>query len=121
MYQQQDSYTTIEEAITLLQTKQTKTGKTFSAKDLQLLQLAGNKMASLANENPILYLEGLKGLSKLINRQYKDEDLAKMIKSTIKALWMTLPDPFQKITKQTSTQHSLDNDFIEALARQKND
>ncbi|NBP70454.1 MAG: hypothetical protein EBU52_17180, partial [Cytophagia bacterium] len=121
MYQQQDAYTTIEQAITLLQTKQTKTGKTFSTKDLQLLQLTGNKMASLANENPILYLEGLKGLSKLINRQYKDEDLAIVIQSTIKALWMTLPDPLQKSTKQTSTQHSLDNDFIEALARQKND
>lgn len=121
MYQQQDAYTTIEQAITLLQTKQNKTGKTFSTKDLQLLQLAGNKMAALANEDPILYLEGLKGLSKLINYQYKDEDLAIVIQSTIKALWMTLPDPLQKSTKQTSTQHSLENDFIEALARQKND
>jgi hypothetical protein len=121
LVKQEDTNTTIQQAITLLQTKQSILSKTFTTKDLQLLQLAGSKMAALANEDPIRYLEGLKGLSKLINRQYTDEEFSKVIESTIKALWMALPDQLQKSAKHTSTQHSLDSDFIEALARQKND
>lgn len=120
-FKQEDAYVAIQQAITLLQAKKGVNTKTFTANEIQLLQVAGNEMAALSKDNPILYLEGLQGLSKLINGSYSNEELSKVISKTEKALWEALPHSIQKSTQKQSTQHSLDSDFIKALEQQKND
>lgn len=118
---QQNAYAAIQQAMTLLQASKGVTAKTFTTKEIQLLQVAGNEMAALSKDNPILYLEGLQGLSKLINGKYANEELPTVISATEKALWETLPNNLQQSTRKQIVQHTLDSDFIKALGQQKND
>lgn len=120
-FKQEDTYVAIQQAITLLQAKKGVNTKTFTANEIQLLQVAGNEMAALSKDNPILYLEGLKGLSKLINGKYSNEELPIVISATEKALWEALPKKLQQSTRKQTVQHGLDSDFIKAMEQQKND
>ncbi len=118
---QQNAYAAIQQALTLLQAKKNITTKIFTPKELQLLQMAGNEMAALSQDNPIVYLEGLQGLSKLINGHYTKEELSQIINATEKALWKVMPNSLQQSTRKQIVQHTLDSDFIKVLEQQKND
>lgn len=120
-FRQKNAYVAIHQAITLLQSSKNVSAKTFNTKDLQLLQMAGNEMAALSQDNPIVYLEALQGLSKLINGNYSNEELSQIISATEKALWEAMPNNLQQSTRKEIVQHALDSDFIKALEQQKND
>lgn len=119
--EEEESVNGIREAVVLLQAIEQQDSPTLIEKQRLILSKAGQELARLSVDKPLLYLEGLRLLRILINDTIDSTQLPKVVRQTQVELLRAIPIKAISVDQKNVLLHPLDRSFINILDQQKND
>lgn len=110
-----DRYSHIREAITLLNLLQESDVTSLSEQDKKILTLAGQALAALSVEEPVRYLQALRSLHAITNAPPQEQQLPTQLVTAQRELWKSLPVKERSIAPTLLHLHALDKALIQHL------
>ncbi|GHN00065.1 hypothetical protein WSM22_15540 [Cytophagales bacterium WSM2-2] len=110
----ENKYPAIHEALTLTEKLLAENAKTVSSQNQRTFAKAGQELAALAVEQPLIYLKGLSILKTLSDQSTVDSVALQVLRKT---LWLALPDESLSPSRQQGARHSLNQKFLQSLEK----
>lgn len=119
--EKEETIKSIYEAVVLIHAIAQQDSPAITEKHRLVFSKAGQELARLSIDKPLLSLEGLRLLRILINNETDSDNLPRVLKQTQVELLKVIPPKAISIDQNSSLLHSLDKSFINQLDQQKDD
>ncbi len=114
-------YPHIQQALVFIGQMQAAGQTTLPTESHAILNKAGQELASIAVEQPLVHLRALSLLKSLVDQKVKEEDMTSILNEVSLALWKVLPTPSASPTRPLSTTNPLEQKFLKSLEEIKNE